>query len=138
MNNVVNMEGAIKQDGSAVVAAPNYSDVPVRTTCPQCRKVVMSQVTETIGLVSNSLVTSLIITIGSIFRGTRISLLLYIFANVINGFGGGSLILLSSYFGYITDIFIEKEQHIKAIAVIEATLNLGVVVGIFYAHLFSN
>ncbi|CAF4270263.1 unnamed protein product [Rotaria socialis] len=128
MNNVVNMEGAIKQDGSAVVAAPNYSDVPVRTTCPQCRKVVMSQVTETIGLVSNSLVTSLIITIGSIFRGTRISLLLYIFANVINGFGGGSLILLSSYFGYITDIFIEKEQHIKAIAVIEATLNLGVVV----------
>ncbi|CAF4255445.1 unnamed protein product [Rotaria socialis] len=50
MNNVVNMEGAIKQDGSAVVAAPNYSDVPVRTTCPQCRKVVMSQVTETIGL----------------------------------------------------------------------------------------
>ncbi|CAF4324197.1 unnamed protein product, partial [Rotaria magnacalcarata] len=50
MNTVVNIEGGIKQDGSGVVAAPNYSDFPVRTMCPQCRKMVMSQVTETIGL----------------------------------------------------------------------------------------
>ncbi|CAF4038002.1 unnamed protein product [Rotaria sp. Silwood2] len=78
--------------------------------------------------ISNAIITGLVITIGSIFRGTKTSLLLYIFANVINGFGGGSLILLSSCFGYVTDLCTEKEQHIQAIAIIEASLNLGVII----------
>lgn len=45
--------------------------------------------------VSNAILTGLVITIGSVFRGTKTSLQLYIIANVINGFGGGSLVLLS-------------------------------------------
>ncbi|CAF5142652.1 unnamed protein product [Rotaria sp. Silwood1] len=79
--------------------------------------------------ISNAIITGLVITIGSIFRGTKTSLLLYIFANIINGFGGGTLILLSSCFGYVTDICTEKEQHVQAIAIIEASLNFGVVIG---------
>ncbi|CAF3872185.1 unnamed protein product [Rotaria sp. Silwood1] len=45
--------------------------------------------------ISNAIITGVIITIGSIFRGTKTSLLLYIIASIINGFGGGTLILLS-------------------------------------------
>ena len=37
-----------RKDG--VMAAPNYGDIPVRTTCPQCRKAVMSNVTHQVGL----------------------------------------------------------------------------------------
>ncbi|CAF4955367.1 unnamed protein product, partial [Rotaria sp. Silwood1] len=75
--------------------------------------------------ISNAIITGVIITIGSIFRGTKTSLLLYIIASIINGFGGGTLILLSSCFGYVSDICIEKEQHVQAIAIIEASLHLG-------------
>ncbi|CAF0804764.1 unnamed protein product [Rotaria sordida] len=77
----------------------------------------------------NAIITGLIITIGSIFRGTKTSLLIYIFANIINGFGGGTLLLLSSCFGYVTNICTEKEQHVQAIAIIEASLNLGIIMG---------
>lgn len=45
--------------------------------------------------VCNAIVTGLLITIGSVFRGTKTCLLFYILSNVINGFGGGSLILIS-------------------------------------------
>ncbi|CAF4025579.1 unnamed protein product [Rotaria sp. Silwood1] len=79
--------------------------------------------------ISNAIITGVIITIGSIFRGTKTSLLLYIIASIINGFGGGTLILLSSCFGYVSDICIEKEQHVQAIAIIEASLHLGTIIG---------
>jgi len=45
--------------------------------------------------ISNAIITGLIITIGSVYQGTKTCLLLYILANIVNGFGGGSLI---SYF----------------------------------------
>jgi MFS family permease len=45
--------------------------------------------------ISNAIITGLLITIGSVFRGTKTCLLLYILANIVNGFGGGSLILIS-------------------------------------------
>jgi len=45
--------------------------------------------------ISNAIITGLIITIGSIFRGTKTCLLFFILANIINGFGGGSLVLIS-------------------------------------------
>lgn len=43
----------------------------------------------------NAIITGLIITIGSIFQGTKICLFLYLLSNIVNGFGGGSLILIS-------------------------------------------
>jgi MFS family permease len=45
--------------------------------------------------ISNAIITGLIVTIGSVFRGTETCLLLFILANIVNGFGGGSLILIS-------------------------------------------
>ena len=45
--------------------------------------------------ISNAIITGLIITIGSVFQGTKTCLLFYIFANIVNGFGGGSLVLIS-------------------------------------------
>ena len=45
--------------------------------------------------ISNAIVTGLLITIGSIFQGTTTCLLFYVLANVVNGFGGGSLMLIS-------------------------------------------
>jgi MFS family permease len=94
----------------------------------------------------NAILTGLIVTIGSLFQGTKTCLILYLLANIVNGFGGGSLILISyvyiflfklvfilisfsSCFGYATDIFNEREQHIQTIAIIEASLNIGVVFG---------
>lgn len=50
LSTVVSIPEPIKADAGGVIAAANYSDVPVRTVCPQCRKTVMSQVTETIGV----------------------------------------------------------------------------------------
>ena len=38
----------ITKDG--VITGANFSDIPVRTVCPQCRKPIMTQVTNTIGL----------------------------------------------------------------------------------------
>ena len=45
--------------------------------------------------ISNAIVTGLLITVGSIFQGTTTCLLFYVLANVVNGFGGGSLMLIS-------------------------------------------
>ena len=45
--------------------------------------------------ISNAIITGLLITIGSSFQDTKIILLFYILANILNGFGGGSLILIS-------------------------------------------
>lgn len=79
--------------------------------------------------ICNAIVTGLIITIASIYQGTQLCLILYIIANIVNGFGGGVLILISSCFGYATDICTERSQHLQTIAIIEASLNIGVVVG---------
>ena len=45
--------------------------------------------------ICNAIVTGLIITIASVYQGTQLCLILYIVANVVNGFGGGVLILIS-------------------------------------------
>ena len=45
--------------------------------------------------ISNAILTGILITIGSFFRGTKTCLIFYILSNVVNGFGGGSLILIS-------------------------------------------
>jgi len=45
--------------------------------------------------ISNAIITGLIITIESVYQGTKTCLSLYILANIVNGFGGGSLILIS-------------------------------------------
>jgi len=45
--------------------------------------------------ICNAILTGLIITIGSIYQGTQLCLILYLVANVVNGFGGGALILIS-------------------------------------------
>ncbi|UJR07816.1 hypothetical protein I4U23_012099 [Adineta vaga] len=79
--------------------------------------------------ISNAIITGLVITVGSVYQGTKTCLIFYILANIINGFGGGSLILLSSCFGYATDSCTNKEKHTQTIAIIEAALNLGVVIG---------
>ncbi|CAF3135705.1 unnamed protein product [Rotaria socialis] len=79
--------------------------------------------------ICNAILTGLIITIASVYQGTKLCLILYIVANIINGFGGGALILISSCFGYATDSCTHKEQHIQIIAIIEASLNIGVVIG---------
>ncbi|UJR38328.1 hypothetical protein I4U23_030998 [Adineta vaga] len=79
--------------------------------------------------ICNAIVTGLIITIASIHQGTQLCLILYLIANIVNGFGGGALILISSCFGYATDSCIQKEQHVQIIALIEASLNIGVVIG---------
>ncbi|CAF1066597.1 unnamed protein product [Adineta ricciae] len=79
--------------------------------------------------ISNGIITGLIITIGSVYQGTKICLLFYIFANIVSGFGGGSLLLISSCFGYATDSCTDKGRHTQTIALIEAALNLGVVLG---------
>ncbi|CAF1543951.1 unnamed protein product, partial [Adineta steineri] len=68
--------------------------------------------------VSNAIITGLIITIGSAYQGTKICLLFYILANIVNGFGGGSLTLISSCFGYATDSCNDKEKHTQIIAII--------------------
>ena len=46
--------------------------------------------------ICNAIATGVIITIASIFQGSKTTLFLYILANIVNGFGGGSLILISS------------------------------------------
>ncbi|CAF0996441.1 unnamed protein product [Rotaria sordida] len=79
--------------------------------------------------ICNAILTGLIITIASIYQGTRLCLILYIVANIVNGFGGGTLILISSCFGYATDSCTHKEQHVQMIAIIEASLNIGVIIG---------
>ncbi|CAF2832718.1 unnamed protein product [Rotaria sp. Silwood2] len=79
--------------------------------------------------ISNVIITGLIITIENIFRGTKTCLVLYILANIVNGFSGGTLILTSSCFGYAIDVCSKKEQHAPAIAVIEASLNIEAVIG---------
>lgn len=79
--------------------------------------------------ISNAILTGLIITIGSVFQGDRISLYLYLLANIVNGFGGGSLILISSCFGYATDRCTDKNQHVQTIAFIESSLNIGMIIG---------
>ena len=90
--------------------------------------------------ISNAILTGLIITIGSIFQGRQIALYLYLTANIVNGFGGGSLILISSCFGYATDRCTDKTQHVQTIALIESSLTIGMVIGymtctfIFEAH----
>ena len=43
----------------------------------------------------NAILTGLIITVGSIYQGTQLCLILYLVANIVNGFGGGALILVS-------------------------------------------
>jgi MFS family permease len=43
----------------------------------------------------NAIITGLIITVGSVFQGTKTCLVLYMLANIFNGFGGGSLVLIS-------------------------------------------
>ena len=43
----------------------------------------------------NAILTGLIVTIGSIYQGTQLCLILYLVANIVNGFGGGTLILIS-------------------------------------------
>ncbi len=43
----------------------------------------------------NAILTGVIVTIGSVFQGTKLCLILYLVANIVNGFGGGSLILIS-------------------------------------------
>ena len=45
--------------------------------------------------ISSAIITRLIITIGSIFRDTKTCWILYILENIVNGFGGGTLILIS-------------------------------------------
>ncbi|CAF0847384.1 unnamed protein product [Adineta steineri] len=79
--------------------------------------------------IGNAILTGLIITIASVYQGTQLCLILYLVANVVNGFGGGALILISSCFGYATDSCKEKGQHVQTIALIEASLNIGVVIG---------
>ncbi|CAF2667137.1 unnamed protein product [Rotaria sp. Silwood2] len=79
--------------------------------------------------ICNAILTGLIITIASVYQGTRLCLILYLVANIVNGFGGGALILIASCFGYATDSCTHKEQHIQTIAIIEASLNVGVIVG---------
>ncbi|CAF1464668.1 unnamed protein product [Adineta steineri] len=79
--------------------------------------------------VSNAIITGLIITIGSAYQGTKICLLFYILANIVNGFGGGSLTLISSCFGYATDSCNDKEKHTQIIAIIESSLNIGAIIG---------
>ncbi|CAF1327675.1 unnamed protein product [Adineta steineri] len=44
----MNVHTIIPVDGA--LPAANFSDIPVRTQCPQCRKVVMSLVQDTVGL----------------------------------------------------------------------------------------
>jgi MFS family permease len=43
----------------------------------------------------NAIITGVIVTIASIYQGTHLCLYLYLLANVVNGFGGGALILIS-------------------------------------------
>ncbi len=45
--------------------------------------------------ICNAILTGLIITIASIYQGTQLCLILYLVANIVNGFGGGALILIS-------------------------------------------
>jgi MFS family permease len=45
--------------------------------------------------ICNAVLTGLIITIASVFQGTQLCLILYLVANIVNGFGGGALILIS-------------------------------------------
>ena len=45
--------------------------------------------------IGNAIVTGTIITVGSVFEGTQTCLIFYLVANVLNGFGGGALILIS-------------------------------------------
>jgi len=45
--------------------------------------------------ICNAIITGLIITVGSIYKGTQLCLILYLVANIVNGFGGGALILIS-------------------------------------------
>ncbi|CAF1163730.1 unnamed protein product [Adineta ricciae] len=79
--------------------------------------------------ICNAVVTGLIIMVASIYQGTQLCLILYLVANIVNGFGGGALILISSCFGYATDPCIDKDQQVQTIALIEASLNIGVVIG---------
>jgi MFS family permease len=45
--------------------------------------------------IGNAIITGLIVTIGSVYQGTQLCLILYLVSNIINGFGGGALILIS-------------------------------------------
>jgi MFS family permease len=45
--------------------------------------------------ICNAILTGLIITIASVYQGSQLCLILYLVANVVNGFGGGALILIS-------------------------------------------
>jgi len=45
--------------------------------------------------ICNAIITGLIITVGSIYKGTQLCLILYLVANIVHGFGGGALILIS-------------------------------------------
>ncbi|CAF0718919.1 unnamed protein product [Adineta ricciae] len=62
-------------------------------------------------------------------KNRKLPIVLTIFANIVNGFGGGALILISSCFGYATDPCTDKDQQVQTIALIEASLNIGVVIG---------
>jgi len=50
MNTVVNIPAVVTADGVRPITATNYDNIPVRTVCPRCHKLVMSQITPTIGL----------------------------------------------------------------------------------------
>lgn len=45
--------------------------------------------------ICNAILTGLVITLASVYQGTQLCLILYLVANVVNGFGGGALILIS-------------------------------------------
>jgi hypothetical protein len=38
----------VTKDG--VIAGPNFGDIPVRNTCTQCRRPIMTQINRTVGL----------------------------------------------------------------------------------------
>ncbi|CAF1308966.1 unnamed protein product, partial [Didymodactylos carnosus] len=78
---------------------------------------------------SNAIITGIFVTVGSVFQGKKLALILYLVANIINGFGGGTLLLISSCFGYATDLCSRKEEHVQKIAIVEASLNIGVIGG---------
>ena len=48
MDTVISVVSPPSKDG--VISGTNYGDIPVRTVCPQCRKAVMSLVTNEVGL----------------------------------------------------------------------------------------
>ena len=45
--------------------------------------------------ICNAILTGLIITLASVYQGTQLCLILFLVANIVNGFGGGALILIS-------------------------------------------